>query len=343
MSVTPSRVFLLRHGETEWSITRRHTGRTDIPLTDEGRRQAERLGAPLSRERFALVLVSPLKRALETARLAGFATGETGSATGQTGFATGENSSSPAEIEPDLVEWDYGAYDGLTATDIRRERPGWTPWEGGYPGGETLDDLAARADRVLARLRPVDGDVALFAHGHILRVITARWLEQPAVMGARYYLATGTLSVLGWERETSVIDRWNDGFRVYIGGAPYPFFLPEARFRLFNWRVGVDVALGGYYNPLGYYDYYDDSYADGSLSAGALRGVVETVDYRRGSFVLRDDASGSFVTVLMRSGDRTFDAIRPGDYVNVAGDWSRAGLFNAYRADLLDDGDSYRR
>jgi len=208
MSITPSRVFLLRHGETEWSITRQHTGRTDIPLTDEGRRQAERLGAPLSRERFALVLVSPLKRALETARLAGFATRETGLATGE--------KSSVAEIEPDLVEWDYGDYDGLTSTDIRRDRPGWTPWEGGYPGGETLDDLAARADRVLARLRPVDGDVALFAHGHILRVITARWLEQPAVMAARYYLATGTLSILGWERETSVIDRWNDG--CHLGG-----------------------------------------------------------------------------------------------------------------------------
>jgi len=201
MRVTPSRVFLLRHGETEWSITRQHTGRTDIPLTDEGRRQAERLGAALRRERFALVLVSPLKRALETARLAGFATGE---------------NSSVAEIEPDLVEWDYGDYDGLTTTDIRRDRPGWTPWEGGYPGGETLDDLTARADRVLARLRPVDGDVALFAHGHILRVITARWLDQPAVMGARYYLATGTLSVLGWERETAVIDRWNDG--CHLGG-----------------------------------------------------------------------------------------------------------------------------
>jgi broad specificity phosphatase PhoE len=197
MSGHPARVFLVRHGETERSITRQHTGRTDIPLTEEGRRQAKRLGARLARERFALVLVSPLKRALETARLAGFAIGE-------------KEKDSVAEVEPDLVEWDYGAYDGLTAADIRRERPGWTPWEGGFPGGETLEDLTARADRVLARIRPVDGDVALFAHGHILRVITARWLEQPAVMGARYYLATGTLSALGWERETSVIDRWND-------------------------------------------------------------------------------------------------------------------------------------
>jgi len=195
MSGSPPRVFLLRHGETERSLTRRHTGRTDIPLTEEGRRQAKRLGARLAREQFALVLVSPLKRAQETARLAGFAI---------------EEKDGDPELEPDLMEWDYGAYDGLTAADIRKERPGWTPWEGGFPGGETLDDLTVRADRVLDRIRPVEGDVALFAHGHILRVITARWLEQPAVMGSRYYLATATLSVLGWERETAVIEQWND-------------------------------------------------------------------------------------------------------------------------------------
>jgi len=195
MSVSGPRVFLVRHGETEWSVTGQHTGRTDIPLTGEGRRQAKRLGARLARERFAVVLVSPLVRALETARLAGFATGE---------------KDSVAEIEADLIEWDYGAYDSLTAADIRRERPGWTPWEGGFPRGESLDDLTARADRVLARMRAVDGDVALFAHGHILRVIAARWLEQPAIMGSRYYLATATLSVLGCERETAVIERWNE-------------------------------------------------------------------------------------------------------------------------------------
>ena len=195
MSVRAPRVFLVRHGETEWSVSGQHTGRTDIPLTEEGRRQAKRLGSRLARERFALVLVSPLVRALETARLAGFAIGE---------------NDSVAESEPDLVEWDYGAYDSLTAADIRRERPGWTPWWGGFPGGETLEDLSVRAERVLTRVRAVDGDVALFAHGHILRIIAARWLEQPATYGARYYLATATLSVLGWERETSVIDRWNE-------------------------------------------------------------------------------------------------------------------------------------
>jgi broad specificity phosphatase PhoE len=202
MSIEGPRVFLIRHGETEWSVTGQHTGRTDIPLTEEGCRQAKRLGARLAGEQFELVLVSPLSRARETARLAGFAVGEKGSR---------------AEIEPDLIEWDYGAYDSLTAADIRRDRPGWTPWEGGFPGGETLADLAARADRVLERVRAGSGgDVALFAHGHILRVIAARWLDQPAVMGARYYLATGTLSVLGWEREISVIDRWNDG--CHLGG-----------------------------------------------------------------------------------------------------------------------------
>ena len=205
MSQRPNRVFLVRHGETEWSVTRQHTGRTDIPLTENGRRQAERLGARLAGERFALVLVSPLKRALETARLAGFSIGEQA-----IGEQTIGKQKSVAEVEPDLVEWDYGAYDSLTAVDIRRERPGWTPWHGGFPGGETLADLEARADRVLARIRSVDGDVALFAHGHILRIIAARWLEKPAVDGSRYYLATATLSVLGWERETAVIERWNE-------------------------------------------------------------------------------------------------------------------------------------
>ncbi len=190
MSVNPPRIFLVRHGATEWSVLRRHTGRTDLPLTDVGREEVKRLAVRLARERFGLVLVSPLIRARETAHLTGF--GEV------------------AEVEPDLVEWDYGDYDGRTAVEIRKERPGWTPWHGGYPGGETLDDLAARADRVLARVREVEGDVALFAHGHILRVITARWLEQPPVEAARYYLSTASLSVLGWERETAVIDRWNE-------------------------------------------------------------------------------------------------------------------------------------
>jgi probable phosphoglycerate mutase len=190
MGVSPPKIYLVRHGATEWSVTGRHTGRTDIPLTEEGRRQAERLTARLARERFARVLVSPLSRARETARLVGLG--------------------DVAEVDPDLVEWDYGAYDSLTSAEIRRDRPGWTPWHDGFPGGETLEQLAARADRILARVRAVDGDVALFAHGHILRVIAARWLEQPPQEAARYALSTASLSVLGWERETSVIDRWNE-------------------------------------------------------------------------------------------------------------------------------------
>jgi broad specificity phosphatase PhoE len=184
------RAFLVRHGATEWSETGQHTGRTDIPLTDDGREQAKRLGARLAREQFALVLVSPLVRARETARLAGFGDG--------------------AEVDADLAEWDYGDYDGRTAAEIRQERPGWTPWLGGFPGGETLDGVAARADRVVARVRAADGDVALFAHGHILRVIAARWLEQPPLEASRYYLATASLSVLAWERGTPVIERWNE-------------------------------------------------------------------------------------------------------------------------------------
>ena len=190
MSASGPWIFLVRHGATERSVDGRHTGRADIPLTDEGRRQAELLGARLAGRRFALVLVSPLKRAMETAQLAGY--------------------SDVAEVEPALMEWDYGAYDNLTAVEIRRERPGWTPWDGGFPGGETLEQVAARAEHVLARLRPVGGDVALFAHGHILRVVTARWLEQPPVEAAHYYLSTASLSVLGRERETPVIDRWNE-------------------------------------------------------------------------------------------------------------------------------------
>jgi probable phosphoglycerate mutase len=190
MSVTPPRVFLVRHGTTEWSASGRHTGRTDLPLTDEGRGQAERLRAPLAREQFALVLVSPLQRARETAARAGFG--------------------AVAEVESDLMEWDYGDYDSRTAAEIRQERPGWTPWHGGFPGGETLEQVAARAARVVARIRSVEGDVALFAHGHILRVIATCWLEQPPVEASRYYLATASVSVLGWERETTVIDRWNE-------------------------------------------------------------------------------------------------------------------------------------
>jgi hypothetical protein len=148
----------------------------------------------------------------------------------------------------------------------------------------------------------------------------------------------------------SRIERWNGGYRVYLGGALYPFFVPEARFRLFGWHVGLSVHLGGFYNPLGYYDYYDGvdpyygngyAYAPTVATSGALRGVVESVDYRRGSMVIRDDASGSFVTVMMQGNDPRFDSLRTGDDVDLSGDWVR-GYFQAYRVDNVDDG-YYRR
>lgn len=133
------------------------------------------------------------------------------------------------------------------------------------------------------------------------------------------------------------IDPWNGGFRIYVAGAPFPFFVSDSYYRRNHWRVGIEIALGGYYNPLGYYDYYDGVYDGSGYSAGALRGTVESVDYRRDTFVVRNDATGNFVTVASRS---RRDEVRPGDYVEISGDWTRSGLFDAYRIDLLD---AYRR
>jgi probable phosphoglycerate mutase len=181
--------WLVRHGATEWSENGRHTGVSDIPLLDEGRRQAERLRPMLARRRFELVLSSPLQRAVETARLAGFETG--------------------LELDPDLVEWDYGEYDGLTSAQIRAQNPGWVLWQTGGPGGETPDHVAARADRIIARLRQVPGDVLLFSHGHFLRVLAVRWLELAPAAGRYLYLGTAGLGVLGDERENPVIGAWN--------------------------------------------------------------------------------------------------------------------------------------
>ena len=181
-------IHLVRHAETEWSVARRHTGRTDIPLTDAGRAAARALAAPVAALRPVLVLTSPLSRAAETAALAGFP---------------------GAEREPDLAEWDYGDYEGITTAEIRERRPGWVLWRDGVPGGEAPADVGARVDRVIARAAAADGDVLLFAHGHLLRALAARWLDEPASFGGRLRLDTGTLSALGHERETRVILRWN--------------------------------------------------------------------------------------------------------------------------------------
>jgi broad specificity phosphatase PhoE len=182
-------IVLVRHGETEWSRDLRHTGRTDIPLTDAGREQAEVLRVPLSEWSFARVYTSPLSRAEETCRLAGL----------------GER----AEVTDALLEWDYGDYEGITTKEIRAGRPEWFLWRDGCPGGETAEDVGARVDTLIAELRAAAGDVALFAHGHLLRVLTARWLGLPPQDGRLFALGTATLSVLGYERETEVIRRWN--------------------------------------------------------------------------------------------------------------------------------------
>jgi broad specificity phosphatase PhoE len=182
-------IWLVRHGETEWTLTGAHTGRTDIPLTEAGRAAAEAIGRRLAGRRFALVLTSPLARARETCRLAGF---------------DGE-----AVLDRDLREWDYGDYEGRTTAQIRAARPGWNLWTDGVPNGETIDQVAARADAVIERAITAGSDVALFAHGHLLRILAARWLALPPSCGGRLALGTASLSTLGYERETRVLTRWN--------------------------------------------------------------------------------------------------------------------------------------
>jgi broad specificity phosphatase PhoE len=183
-------VLLIRHGETEWSRSGRHTGRTDVPLTDLGRQQAELLRRRLRGRSFALVLTSPLVRARETCRLAGLGEG--------------------ALLRDELREWDYGDYEGITTPEIRSRRPDWFLWRDGCPGGEKAADVGARADRVVAELRAGGDDCAVFGHGHMLRVLAARWLGLPAEEGRLLGLSTATLSVLGYERETPVLWLWND-------------------------------------------------------------------------------------------------------------------------------------
>ncbi len=184
-------VWLVRHGETEWARLGRHTGRTDIPLTDRGREQARALGRRLAGHAFELVLTSPLARAAETARIAGLG--------------------DVAVSNPDLMEWDYGENEGRTTAEIRAGLPGWTIWRGPWHGGETADEIGRRVDRVIARIQGSPaGDALVFAHGHFLRVFAARWIGLDPAAGGRFELATATLSIVGWERETQSIELWNE-------------------------------------------------------------------------------------------------------------------------------------
>jgi broad specificity phosphatase PhoE len=182
-------VFAIRHGETAWSLSGQHTGTTDIPLTDNGRRLANRMRSVLAAEVFALVLCSPMHRARETCELAGL--------------------SDKAVIDPDLVEWNYGQYEGMTPAQIEEMAPGWLIFRDGCPGGETPEQVRARVDRLIARCRSVDGDSALFAHGHVLRVFAARWIGLPPGGGQHFLLNTGTLCVLGYYREIPAVRIWN--------------------------------------------------------------------------------------------------------------------------------------
>jgi beta-phosphoglucomutase family hydrolase len=190
-------LYAIRHGETEWSLSGRHTGVTDIPLTDNGRRRAEALRAVLSKETFALVLVSPLERARETCALAGL----------------GGN----AAVDPDLMEWNYGEYEGLTPKQIQAMRPDWMLFRDGCPGGETPEQAGMRVDRVIARARAADGNVALFAHGHILRALAARWIGLEPRAGAHFLLDTGTLCILGYYGPNPAIKIWNAPLALAVG------------------------------------------------------------------------------------------------------------------------------
>jgi broad specificity phosphatase PhoE len=184
------RLWIVRHGPTEWSSSGRHTGRTDVPLTAEGEREAAALRGRLSGVDFALVLTSPLQRARRTAELAGFA---------------------DAEVEPLAREWDYGDYEGRTRAEIRREIPGWSPWTyPDMPNGERLDQVAERAAKLIERvLSGGAGDVLLFAHGHLLRMVGVTWIDAPWPLAWRLPIDPATVSVLGWDRGTAILQRWN--------------------------------------------------------------------------------------------------------------------------------------
>jgi broad specificity phosphatase PhoE len=183
------RVVLVRHGATEWSKSGQHTSHTDLSLLPDGEDQARRAGKKLAGHRYGLVLCSPLTRAVQTCRLAGFG--------------------DQAELCEDLHEWDYGSYEGLTTPQIHESDPDWNLWRDGCPEGESPSEIGARVDRVLERFAAVEGDGLAFAHGHVLRVLTARWLEMDVAAGSRFRLEAGSLGVLGHERDTRVIEAWS--------------------------------------------------------------------------------------------------------------------------------------
>ena len=180
-----SEIYLIRHGETEWSLSGQHTGRSDIPLTAVGREQALSVRPRLAGKQFGAVWYSPLRRAAETCQLAGYG--------------------DVAMAEPDLMEWSYGAYEGVTGVAIREAVPGWAVWTHSVPGGETIEQVAARARAVIEKASKVDGDVAMFSHGHLLRVLIATWLGLPPEGGRYFALSTASITRLGWEKEVAVI------------------------------------------------------------------------------------------------------------------------------------------
>lgn len=190
MKTFHQKIYLIRHGETEWTKSRQHTGLTDIPLTDEGRDQAKWIRERLKDKKFKKVFCSPLKRAEETCVIAGF----------------GEE----AHIDDDLVEWNYGDYEGKTGAEIREENPKWDIFIKGAPNGESTGDVSTRAQRVIARIRDIPGDVALFSSGHFLRALGARWLQMPISEGRHILLSTASICVLGYKRESPVIIMWNE-------------------------------------------------------------------------------------------------------------------------------------
>ena len=189
MAKSEQSVYVIRHGETEWSLNGQHTGITDIPLTENGLERAKLLQPVLAKESFALVLTSPLQRARVTCQLSGLG--------------------NKAEVDQNLVEWNYGEYEGVTSKEIHRKVPGWMVFNDGAPGGETPEQVGVRADRVITRVRSVNGDVALFAHGHIFRVLVARWLDLPATAGRNFLLDTGTLNILSYYRGFPAVKTWN--------------------------------------------------------------------------------------------------------------------------------------